>query len=148
MATTYNNLYLDLRTELRRAGDEEATQSARELVCAAAAKTREELVRDGSLYASPEVEKSARELVKRHLAGEPVAYLIGEWEFHGLPIVVTPDVLIPRMDTEVLVDAALHVLVGRKMNARPHSGSLRGQRMHRPCRGGKPAERARAARRI
>ena len=40
MATTYNNLYLDLRTELRRAGDEEATQSARELVCAAAAKTR------------------------------------------------------------------------------------------------------------
>ena len=56
MATTYNNLYLDLRTELRRAGDEEATQSARELVCAAAAKTREELVRDGSLYASPEVE--------------------------------------------------------------------------------------------
>ena len=118
MATTYNNLYLDLRTELRRAGDEEATQSARELVCAAAAKTREELVRDGSLYASPEVEENARELVKRHLAGEPVAYLIGEWEFHGLPIVVTPDVLIPRMDTEVLVDAALRVLVGRKMNAR------------------------------
>ena len=55
MATTYNNLYLDLRAELKRAGDEEATQSARELVCAAAGKTREELVRDGSLYASPEV---------------------------------------------------------------------------------------------
>ena len=107
MATTYNNLYLDLRTELRRAGDEEATQSARELVCAAAAKTREELVRDGSLYASPEVEKSARELVKRHLAGEPVAYLIGEWEFYGLPLDISKEVLIPRPDTEVLVDQAL-----------------------------------------
>ena len=110
MATTYNNLYLDLRTELRRAGDEEATQSARELVCAAAAKTREELVRGGSLYASPEVEKSARELVKRHLAGEPVAYLIGEWEFYGLPLDISPAVLIPRPDTEVLatklIDAA------------------------------------------
>lgn len=110
MATTYNNLYLDLRTELRRAGDEEATQSARELVCAAAAKTREELVRDGSLYASPEVEKNARELVKRHLAGEPVAYLIGEWEFYGLPLDISPAVLIPRPDTEVLatklIDAA------------------------------------------
>ena len=110
MATTYNNLYLDLRTELRRAGDEEATQSARELVCAAAAKTREELVRDGSLYASPEVEQSARELVKRHLAGEPVAYLIGEWEFYGLPLDISPAVLIPRPDTEVLatklIDAA------------------------------------------
>ena len=107
MATTYNNLYLDLRTELRRAGDEEATQSARELVCAAAAKTREELVRDGSLYASPEVEKSARELVKRHLAGEPVAYLIGEWEFYGLPLDISESVLIPRPDTEVLVERAL-----------------------------------------
>ena len=107
MATTYNNLYLDLRTELRRAGDEEATQSARELVCAAAAKTRKELVRDGSLYASPEVEKSARELVKRHLAGEPVAYLIGEWEFYGLPLDISESVLIPRPDTETLAEAAI-----------------------------------------
>ncbi len=110
MATTYNNLYLDLRTELKRAGDEEATQSARELVCSAAGKTREEFVRDGSLYASPEVERAARRLVQRHLAGEPVAYLIGEWEFYGLPLDISPAVLIPRPDTEVLatklIDAA------------------------------------------
>ena len=110
MAITYNNLYLDLRTELRRAGDEEATQSARELVCSAAGKTREELVRDGSLYASPEVERAARRLVQRHLNGEPVAYLIGEWEFYGLPLDISPAVLIPRPDTEVLatklIDAA------------------------------------------
>ena len=110
MATTYNNLYLDLRAELKRAGDEEATQSARELVCSAAGKTREEFVRDGSLYASPEVEQAARSLVRRHLAGEPVAYLIGEWEFYGLPLDISPAVLIPRPDTEVLatklIDAA------------------------------------------
>ena len=110
MATTYNNLYLDLRAELKRAGDEEATQSARELVCSAAGKTREEFVRDGSLYASPEVERAARRLVQRHLAGEPVAYLIGEWEFFGLPLDISPAVLIPRPDTEVLatklIDAA------------------------------------------
>ena len=110
MATTYNNLYLDLRTELRRAGDEEATQSARELVCAAAAKTREELVRDGSLYASPEVERSAYSLCARHLAGEPVAYLIGEWEFYGLGLDISPAVLIPRPDTEVLVQTVVHEL--------------------------------------
>ena len=103
MATTYNNLYLDLRTELKRAGDEEATQSARELVCSAAGKTREELVRDGALYAPPEVEQAARRLVRRHLSGEPVAYLIGEWEFYGLPLDISPAVLIPRPDTEVLV---------------------------------------------
>lgn len=110
MATTYNNLYLDLRAELKRAGDEEATQSARELVCSAAGKTREEFVRDGSLYASPEVEKAARKLVQRHLAGEPVAYLIGEWEFYGLPLDISESVLIPRPDTEVLVDRALTYL--------------------------------------
>ena len=103
MAITYNNLYLDLRTELKRAGDEEATQSARELVCSAAGKTREELVRDGALYAPPEVEDAARRLVRRHLSGEPVAYLIGEWEFYGLPLDISPAVLIPRPDTEVLV---------------------------------------------
>ena len=110
MATTYNNLYLDLRTELRRAGDEEATQSARELVCSAAGKTREEFVRDGSLYASPEVERAAYSLCARHLAGEPVAYLIGEWEFYGLPLDIDRQVLIPRADTETLVDCALPFL--------------------------------------
>ena len=118
MATTYNNLYMDIRQELHCAGIDAATLEARELVAFAAGKTRQELLRDGRLYVPQEVERRARELMRRHLAGEPLAYLIGEWEFHGLPIVVTPDVLIPRMDTEVLVDAALRVLVGRKMNAR------------------------------
>ena len=86
MATTYNNLYLDIRQQLRKAGIEEATLEARELVCFATGKTREELARDGGLYASPELERRVRDLVERHLAGEPVAYLIGEWEFYGLPL--------------------------------------------------------------
>ena len=102
MATTYNNLYLDLRTMLRKAGIEEATQAARELVCTAAGKTKEELLRDGALYAAPEVERSAYDLAQRLLSGEPVAYLVGEWEFYGLPLDISPAVLIPRPDTEVL----------------------------------------------
>ena len=52
MATTYNNLYLDIRQQLRRSGIEAATLEARELVCFATGKTREELQRDGGLYAS------------------------------------------------------------------------------------------------
>ena len=102
MAITYNNLYLDLRTMLRKAGVEEATQAARELVCTAAGKTKEELLRDGALYAPPEVERSAYDLAQRLLSGEPVAYLVGEWEFYGLPLDISPAVLIPRPDTEVL----------------------------------------------
>ncbi len=45
-----------------------------------------------------------RELIKRRLAGEPVAYLIGEQEFWSLPLAVDPRVLIPRRDTETLVE--------------------------------------------
>ena len=107
MAITYNNLYLDIRQQLRRSGIEAATLEARELVCFGTGKSREELARDGGLYASPELERRARELVDRHLAGEPVAYLIGEWEFYGLPLDISTEVLIPRPDTEVLAEQAI-----------------------------------------
>ena len=107
MAVTYNNLYLDLRTKLRRSGIAEATQAAREMVCSASGKTKEELLRDGALYAPPETERAAYELAQRHLNGEPVAYLIGEWEFYGLPLDISPSVLIPRPDTEVLAQRAI-----------------------------------------
>ena len=110
MAIKYNDLYMDLRRRLREAGAEDATQAARELVCTASGKTKNELLRDGLLYASPEVERSAYSLCARHLAGEPVAYLIGEWEFYGLGLDISPAVLIPRPETEVLVDVVLEGL--------------------------------------
>ena len=110
MAITYNDLYLDVRRQLKQAGIEAATLEARELVCFGTDKTRDQLTRDGRLYASPELEKRVRDLVERHLAGEPVAYLIGEWEFYGLPLDISRDVLIPRPDTEVLVEQALEYI--------------------------------------
>ena len=110
MAIKYNDLYMDLRRRLREAGAEDATQAARELVCTASGKTKNELLRDGLLYASPEVERAAYSLCARHLAGEPVAYLIGEWEFYGLGLDISPAVLIPRPDTEVLVQTVVHEL--------------------------------------
>jgi release factor glutamine methyltransferase len=48
-----------------------------------------------------------RALIQRRRAGEPVAHLLGEREFYGLPIHVSSQVLIPRPDTETLVDVAL-----------------------------------------
>ena len=110
MAITYNNLYLDIRQQLRKAGIEAATLEARELVCFGTGKSREDLARDGGLYASPELESQVRSLVDRHLAGEPVAYLIGEWEFYGLSLDISPDVLIPRPDTEVLAGQAIEYI--------------------------------------
>ena len=51
-------------------------------------------------------------LLARRAAGEPLAYLLGEREFHGLPLQVSPAVLVPRPDTETLVDWALELLAG------------------------------------
>jgi release factor glutamine methyltransferase len=51
-------------------------------------------------------------LQRRRAAGEPLAYLVGEREFHGLTLRVTRDVLVPRPDTETLVDWAIELLDG------------------------------------
>jgi len=104
---TYQNLYLDIRRQFLRAGFPGAGLEAREIVCFGSGKTREEFYRDSPLYTSPEIEEAVRALAERHTGGEPVAYLIGEWEFYGLTLEVTPAVLIPRADTEVLAEAAV-----------------------------------------
>ncbi|MBP1737441.1 MAG: Methylase of polypeptide chain release factor [Oscillospiraceae bacterium] len=109
MASTYNNLYLDLRQKLREVGVEEAQLEARELVCFATGKTRDEFYRDRTLYAALEVEERLEEITRRRLSGEPVAYILGEWEFYGMPLDISPEVLIPRSDTEVLAERAIAV---------------------------------------
>ena len=115
---TYNDIYLSTRNALRSRGIESYNLEARLLVARAAGKTVQELLRDISLYTTNEVEQNAEELTRRRLSGEPVAYITGAWEFYGLPMTVTPDVLIPRMDTELLVDTAKELLTGRQMDAR------------------------------
>ena len=107
MAITYNDLYLEIRRQLRAADSGDPTLEARELVAFACGKTKEELLRDSRLYVTPEVEARVRALVQRHLDGEPTAYLIGEWEFYGLPLDISRDGLIPRPDTEVLAGLAI-----------------------------------------
>ena len=107
MATTYNNLYLDTRKRLRTHGVEMAQLEARELVCFAAGKTREQFFRDLPLYASKEVEDRVAELTERRLDGEPVAYIIGEWEFYGLPLDISREVIIPRADTETMAERGI-----------------------------------------
>ncbi len=107
MPATYNDLYLDARKALKSAGVEQAQLEARELLCFASGKGRAEFLRDLTLYASDGVEKRFRGLLERRLKGEPVAYLIGEWEFYGLTLDITRDVLIPRPDTETLVERGI-----------------------------------------
>ena len=78
MPKTYNDLYLATRTALKSAGVEAYALEARLLVAYAVGKTKEEFVRDLRLYTSDENEQKIEALLQRRIAGEPLAYLIGE----------------------------------------------------------------------
>ena len=54
-----------------------------------------------------------KELLARRVSREPLQYILGEWEFFGLPIKVGPEALIPRPETEILVEEALSEAVYR-----------------------------------
>ena len=105
---TYYDVCSAARSALREAGIEAYTQEARMLTAFAAEKTVSELLRDYNLYTN--TMDRTMELVRRRASGEPAAYIIGAWEFYGLPFIVTPGVLIPRIDTEPLVEAALGLI--------------------------------------
>jgi release factor glutamine methyltransferase len=64
---------------------------------------------DERLLAADEIERWSAWLARR-AAGEPLAYLLGKKEFHGLLLEVTPDVLVPRPETELLVEWASDLL--------------------------------------
>lgn len=110
MPRTYSEMYIALRNALRRADIEAASLEARLIAASAAGKTTEQLLRDMRFYTTDEVERRAADMLARRLAGEPVAYITGVWEFRGLPMEVSRDVLIPRIDTEVLAETAISYL--------------------------------------
>ena len=70
-------------------------------------KSRIQLITQGDTVPETAQAESIRALLERRLSGEPIAYLTGEREFFGLSFITTPAVLIPRPDTELLVELAL-----------------------------------------
>lgn len=68
------------------------------------------LIAHGDAALEPRELEQVQAGLARRAAGEPLAYLLGEKEFHGLMLAVSRDVLVPRPDTEVLVDWALELL--------------------------------------
>lgn len=107
MVKKYSELYLDARKALLASDNMYAANMARELLCAASGKTPEAIIADRDLYASEEICARVEDYVKRRVAGEPVAYIIGEWDFAGMTLKVNHDVLIPRDDTMAVTELAI-----------------------------------------
>ncbi|WP_090575724.1 peptide chain release factor N(5)-glutamine methyltransferase [Paenibacillus sp. OV219] len=92
---------------LKERGIMEPRNNAELLLLHVLGLSRTELLRDWRELFPPQHYKRWRELLARKAAGEPVQYLIGEQWFYGLPFTVTSAVLIPRPETELLVEAVL-----------------------------------------
>lgn len=77
------------------------------LLCYVTGFSRVQLITRSEEYLPPQQLEQLNHLITQRVAGEPLAYLLGEREFYGLRFKVNPAVLIPRADTELLVDLAL-----------------------------------------
>lgn len=83
---------------------------ARILLAHALQLTRVQLITQSDRILTADESGRISELFRRRIAGEPIAYITGEREFYGLVLHTTPDVLIPRPETELLVELALERL--------------------------------------
>jgi release factor glutamine methyltransferase len=99
-------LLKELAAELGRAGIPEPEKEAELILTAASGVDRVSLYRDDPEPATRGVEQ-ARAMAARRGQREPLAYILGRAEFYGLPVAVGPGVLVPRPETELLVDVTL-----------------------------------------
>lgn len=106
---TYRDLYLSARSALSQTENQQnAGLIARDLVCSFSGLPPEQMLAEIDQPADPLAAEKVRQGVHRLLNEEPLAYVLGEWEFYGLPLYVSPDVLIPRDDTCAVTELAIN----------------------------------------
>ncbi len=98
-------LHRALTAALEDAGVPDAAFDVQCMMEQATGKSLHHLQLTGSLTADEE--RNIRSMAQRRMTGEPLQYILGEWEFYGMRLFVGEGVLIPRPDTEALVDAVL-----------------------------------------
>ena len=108
MVKKLSELYLQTRRAfMTQESAQDAALLARNLLCHVTGKTKEQLLSNMEMYAGEQQCAALEELVNRVLGGEPIAYVLGQWEFYGLPLYVDRNVLIPRDDTCAVTDLAI-----------------------------------------
>ena len=108
MVKTLGQLYREARHQLMTREDKEtASFYAKALICHITGKSREQFLSQQELYASEEVCNRVQMALTRLLNDEPLAYVLGEWDFYGMTLKVNENVLIPRDDTCAVTDLAI-----------------------------------------
>jgi len=117
-AASYDALLRDTAVALTAAGIDNVRFEARLLLSHATGLTIEQLISRGPDAAPAAAAATLRELTARRVRREPMAYILGEREFWGLPFKVSPAVLIPRPDSETVIETVLDLLPDRSRKLR------------------------------
>lgn len=115
---SYDALLRDTAVALTAAGIDNVRFEARLLLSHATGLTIEQLISRGPDAAPVAAAATLRELTARRVRREPMAYILGEREFWGLPFKVSPAVLIPRPDSETVIETVLDLLPDRSRKLR------------------------------
>lgn len=108
MVKKISQLYLEIRQALLAQEDiQSAGFLAKNLICFVTGKTPERMLADYEHYVSDAQCRQAEEYTARILSGEPLAYILGQWDFYGLNLQVNSNVLIPRDDTCAVTELAI-----------------------------------------
>lgn len=108
MVKKYADLYVETcRALCLREDRETATMMTRNLLCKYIGLPLEVILTKREQYASEEACTAIEQAVTRLLAGEPLAYVLGEWDFYGMTLQVDSNVLIPRDDTCAVTSLAI-----------------------------------------
>ena len=101
------------KLRLEPVAGEEALQQAKEIVAAVIGAETSALAVHTWVQVTEEQMSMIGDLVEQRLSGQPLQYILGEWEFYGLPFYVDERALIPRQDTELLVETAISMIQQR-----------------------------------
>ena len=108
MVKKYSELYVEsFRALIAKEDKDSATLILRNLLTKLTGQPYEKILTQREMYASEEVCTAMEAAVARILTGEPLAYVLGEWDFYGMTLQVNSNVLIPRDDTCAVTELAI-----------------------------------------
>lgn len=106
----------ELLNNIRKELTDNADFEARQIIMSALQLSQSDLIINANQTVSDKDFKTVCRLLSRRKNGEPLQYILGRAEFMSLDFTVTPDTLIPRADTETLVETVLHIIGSKKVS--------------------------------